>query len=154
MWALCGLSSWLGTTTFEWSAAKNFVLGNGLQSHTCCNEFRICPQNTLPILGSIIDTIGRAYVITWIKREIFTLTASSFCNLNSDFWNLEITNCMIHCKMLSRWDNIQFNPMVKIVFGVGSAHNKRATYLMWSSLTFRLTTTPHQLESKNRFNFW
>ena len=36
---------------------------NGHQKHMCYNEIRLCAHNILTSLGSIVNTIGRAYVI-------------------------------------------------------------------------------------------
>ena len=40
------------------------VVKNGHQKETCYNELELCAQNKDNVLGSVVNTIGRAYVIT------------------------------------------------------------------------------------------
>lgn len=60
------LHNW--TPLFEWYMA-GFVVKNKHQKAMCYDEIGLCIQNILTILGSILDTIGRAYVIVLKKRE-------------------------------------------------------------------------------------
>ena len=40
------------------------LVKNGKQTDTSYNKIGLCAQNMSTILGSVVDTIGRAYVIT------------------------------------------------------------------------------------------
>ena len=44
----------------------------------CYDGVKLCVQNEVSILGSLVETIGRVYVITYRER-ILTLTSYNFC---------------------------------------------------------------------------
>lgn len=49
-----------------------FVVKNGHKIDTCFDEFGLCAQNIDTILDSIVYTIGRAFVINWKRKRIFS----------------------------------------------------------------------------------
>ena len=82
------------------------------------------------IVGSIVNT---SYVITTEKiKKFFILTSYSFTSQLQHSWNLNWQSAWFIA--IANWtdetipDAIQSDPAVKIICGVGSAHN-RATYL-------------------------
>lgn len=58
MWALCGCSSQL-----KWHMTW-LVLKYGHQKDMCYDETGLCAQSIDTILGSMVNTIGRAYMLT------------------------------------------------------------------------------------------
>lgn len=64
------------TPIVKWYMAR-FVFKNGQQKDTSYNEIGLTAQTTDFILGSVINTTGRASMIT--------LTSHNFCNSNLIF---------------------------------------------------------------------
>lgn len=84
-----------------------------MDTKKCYNEIELRAQNAGTILGFIVSTIGRAYVIEWRER-FFTLTSY---NLKLESTIFVIRNCAS-----DEWIP-EADPVVIYVCGVGSAHN-------------------------------
>ena len=85
------------------------------------NGMRLDAQNINTIkLGSIVHKIGRACVII-LREIIFNMTSYNYC---ISIPILKLINGNLHNTQLqTKWDKYRNDPMVKIVCGVGSAHN-------------------------------
>jgi hypothetical protein len=51
------------------------VVMTGHQKDTCYNEIGLCAQNKDTVLGSVVNRLGRANVITYSERRIFFFTS-------------------------------------------------------------------------------
>ena len=92
------------------------------------NEIGLRTHNTNTVLDSIVNTFGRG-LCTHLKRErIFTLTSCSF-HISNLIQKLEL-NTLHDLEVVTGWVSSTSDLMVKIVCGVGSAHNG-TTYLIY-----------------------
>ena len=53
----------IGHLYFEWYVAKRLLVNKRDQKEVCCDEIELCAKKLGTILGSIVNTIGRVYVI-------------------------------------------------------------------------------------------
>ena len=114
-------SSWLNTYIWVLHDHKN-----GYQNDICSNEIGQCAQNTKIILSSRVTTLTGPM---WSLQEkhynlqFDLLELEMHLYSDAEFWNKNLCDL----QLLTRWDKCWSNPTIKIVCGVGSAHNW-ATY--------------------------
>jgi hypothetical protein len=69
MWALCGYYSWSNTYIGVVHGKDWVKTDTPKKKEMCYIEIGLCGQNLDTILGSLVDTSGRAYVITQREQE-------------------------------------------------------------------------------------
>jgi hypothetical protein len=72
-----------------------FVVKNGHKKDTCFDEVGLCAQNIDTILDSIVNTIGRVYVINWKRERNFNFTSYDYC-ISTPTPKVEMTIFEIH----------------------------------------------------------
>lgn len=75
-----------------------------------------CAQNIDTVLGSIVNTIRRAYVINSREQEslLWLLLTSAYLNPYFKILNLQYSVFML----LTGWDNSWFDQLAKIVYKI------------------------------------
>lgn len=54
----------IGHLFFEWCMAKRLLVKKRGKKEVCCDEIELCAKKIGTVLGSVLNTIGRVYVIS------------------------------------------------------------------------------------------
>lgn len=84
------------------------LVKNEYQNFMCYNEIELHAQNIDTNLDSVVNMIGRAYVIQLRRKRIFTLT--SYTNLHLVKLRFQTCHNLCGSQLLTEWNDTQYDP--------------------------------------------